>query len=60
MKFTTISSLLLAAVTAVVAAPLAEEKRDVYDPKVLYPHAGTVWYSGQTHNVTWYVEHNLQ
>ncbi|KAI0647624.1 hypothetical protein C8Q79DRAFT_960456 [Trametes meyenii] len=36
------------------AAPLAElEKRDVYVPPVLYPHAGTVWYKGQTHNVTW-------
>ncbi|EKM56246.1 uncharacterized protein PHACADRAFT_253270 [Phanerochaete carnosa HHB-10118-sp] len=33
------------------AAPL--EKRDVYSPPVLYPHTGTVWYSGQTHNVTW-------
>lgn len=31
------------------------EKRDVYTPPVLYPHAGTVWYKGQTHNVTWYV-----
>ncbi|KAL1947929.1 hypothetical protein VTO73DRAFT_13653 [Trametes versicolor] len=29
------------------------EKRDVYTPPVLYPHAGTVWYKGQTHNVTW-------
>ncbi|EIW54310.1 uncharacterized protein TRAVEDRAFT_52018 [Trametes versicolor FP-101664 SS1] len=33
------------------AAPL--ETRDVYAPPVLYPHAGTVWYKGQTHNVTW-------
>ncbi|OJT03527.1 hypothetical protein TRAPUB_5806 [Trametes pubescens] len=29
------------------------EKRVVYTPPVLYPHAGTVWYKGQTHNVTW-------
>ncbi|OJT03530.1 hypothetical protein TRAPUB_5809 [Trametes pubescens] len=29
------------------------EKRDVYTPPVLYPHTGTVWYKGQTHNVTW-------
>ncbi|KAH9852786.1 hypothetical protein C2E23DRAFT_150550 [Lenzites betulinus] len=36
------------------AAPLSElERRDVYTPPVLYPHAGTVWYKGQTHNVTW-------
>ncbi|KZW01617.1 hypothetical protein EXIGLDRAFT_598323, partial [Exidia glandulosa HHB12029] len=28
-------------------------KRDVYDPQVLYPHSGTVWYLGATHNVTW-------
>ena len=31
----------------------AGEKRDVFVPPVLYPHAGTVWYKGQTHNVTW-------
>ncbi|KAI8986245.1 hypothetical protein BD414DRAFT_416500 [Trametes punicea] len=36
------------------AVPFAElEKRDVFDPPVLYPHAGTVWYKGQRHNVTW-------
>ncbi|KAI0823551.1 hypothetical protein BC628DRAFT_517081 [Trametes gibbosa] len=36
------------------AAPFSElEKRSVYTPPVLYPHAGTVWYKGQTHNVTW-------
>ncbi|KAI0629495.1 hypothetical protein C8Q77DRAFT_1161104 [Trametes polyzona] len=36
------------------AAPVTElERRDVYTPPVLYPHAGTVWYKGQTHNVTW-------
>ncbi|GJE98814.1 hypothetical protein PsYK624_150510 [Phanerochaete sordida] len=29
------------------------ESRDVYSPPVLYPHTGTVWYSGQRHNVTW-------
>ena len=31
----------------------AAQKRDVYSPRVLYPHTGTVWYSGQRHNVTW-------
>ncbi|KAI0328378.1 hypothetical protein GY45DRAFT_1222498, partial [Cubamyces sp. BRFM 1775] len=36
------------------AVPVAEmEKRDIWDPQLLYPHAGTVWYKGQTHNVTW-------
>lgn len=28
--------------------------RDVFVPPVTYPHAGTVWQVGQTHNVTWY------
>jgi hypothetical protein len=70
MKFFTITSIasaLLAAVAPAAAAPL--QKRDVWAPKVLYPHAGTVWYKGQvsnpsqptdaalmraqTHNVTW-------
>ncbi|KAI0076418.1 hypothetical protein K474DRAFT_1662933 [Panus rudis PR-1116 ss-1] len=38
-----------------VALPVTEEleKRDVFVPKVLYPHAGTTWYKGQRHNVTW-------
>ncbi|KIP03163.1 hypothetical protein PHLGIDRAFT_78018 [Phlebiopsis gigantea 11061_1 CR5-6] len=35
------------------AAAPTSEKRDVYTPPVLYPHSGTVWYSGQKHNVTW-------
>lgn len=57
MKFTTIAAVLLSAVAQLAltgATPIAN-KRDVYVPPVLYPHAGTVWYSGQTHNVTWYV-----
>ncbi|RPD59926.1 hypothetical protein L227DRAFT_593704 [Lentinus tigrinus ALCF2SS1-6] len=29
------------------------DRKDVFDPPVLYPHAGTVWYKGQRHNVTW-------
>lgn len=41
----------LAASGAAFAVPV--ETRDVYSPKVLYPHSGTVWYSGQRHNVTW-------
>ncbi|KAI0371383.1 hypothetical protein BV20DRAFT_965600 [Pilatotrama ljubarskyi] len=35
----------------VAGVPL--ETRDVYAPPILYPHAGTVWYKHQTHNVTW-------
>ncbi|KAI0771085.1 hypothetical protein BD413DRAFT_476760 [Trametes elegans] len=36
------------------AMPVAAlEKRDVYVPPVLYPHAGTVWHKGETQNVTW-------
>lgn len=42
---------LLLATAATLAC--AAETRDVYSPPVLYPHAGTVWYSGQRHNVTW-------
>lgn len=39
-----------------LGAPTASlEKRDVFVPPVLYPHAGTVWTKGQRHNVTWYV-----
>ncbi|OSC98778.1 hypothetical protein PYCCODRAFT_1396376 [Trametes coccinea BRFM310] len=29
------------------------DKRAVFTPPVTYPHAGTVWFKGQTHNVTW-------
>ena len=34
------------------AAPVVEQ-RDVYTPRVTYPHQGTVWYRGQTHNIKW-------
>ncbi|GLB45477.1 hypothetical protein LshimejAT787_2300370 [Lyophyllum shimeji] len=37
--------------TLVAAAPV--NPRDVYVPPVLYPHQGTVWRRGSTHNVTW-------
>ncbi|KAI0053970.1 hypothetical protein FA95DRAFT_1579052 [Auriscalpium vulgare] len=54
---TTITNLVLlflSLLTIVSAAPLAElERRDVYTPPVLYPHAGTVWKIGNRHNVTW-------
>ena len=55
MKFTTaLSALALAFVSStsyVAAAPI--DARDVWDPKVLYPHSGTVWKLGARHNVTW-------
>ncbi|KAI0685043.1 hypothetical protein BC835DRAFT_1386245 [Cytidiella melzeri] len=55
MKFTsTVSTLFVFAAAIIVsAAPLSQPTRDVWDPKVLYPHAGTVWNSGERHNVTW-------
>ena len=54
MMFTkTLAAVFLGALGMSTAAPTIE-KRDVYAPPVLYPHSGTVWYSGQTHNVTWY------
>lgn len=52
MKFTSIVPALFAAAVA-SAAPVEHKARDVWDPKLTYPHAGTVWFSGQTHNVTW-------
>lgn len=55
MKFTALALTLLSALTLSSAAPLNSEKRDVYSPPVLYPTTGTVWYSGQRHNVTWCV-----
>ncbi|KAI0771084.1 hypothetical protein BD413DRAFT_434197, partial [Trametes elegans] len=33
------------------------ERRDVFVPPVLYPHAGTVWNKGERHNVTWDTSH---
>ncbi|KAI0636381.1 hypothetical protein C8Q77DRAFT_1092437 [Trametes polyzona] len=45
------AQLVLGAPAAALAASL--EKRDVFVPPVLYPHAGTVWTVGQRHNVTW-------
>jgi hypothetical protein len=61
MKFTSITTfasiLLASAFSGVAGSPVASarslEKRDVFVPPVLYPHAGTVWTFGQRHNVTW-------
>ncbi|KDR80957.1 hypothetical protein GALMADRAFT_241511 [Galerina marginata CBS 339.88] len=56
-SFTTFASLLVSAFSVISASPVADptvlEKRDVFVPPVLYPHAGTVWTIGQRHNVTW-------
>ncbi|KAJ7103885.1 hypothetical protein C8R44DRAFT_808305 [Mycena epipterygia] len=53
MKFALTHVLALVA-AAVHAMPLTTlETRDVFTPPVTYPHAGTVWFVGQTHNVTW-------
>ncbi|KAF4598602.1 hypothetical protein AB1N83_013090 [Pleurotus pulmonarius] len=56
MYFTNLLTISYVAIVALVsslasAAPILP--RDVYVPPVLYPHAGTVWYVGQRHNVTW-------
>lgn len=54
--FTTFAVALIAPLQLVAAIPITEaslEKRDVFVPPVLYPHAGTVWTKGQRHNVTW-------
>ncbi|KAI0351565.1 hypothetical protein OH77DRAFT_1498514 [Trametes cingulata] len=48
--FASLAQLVFAAPAALVASL---EKRDVFVPPVLYPHAGTVWTKGQRHNVTW-------
>lgn len=53
MQFLSIVSALLAAAATASAAPFAPQARDVWAPKITYPHAGTVWKSGQRHNVTW-------
>ncbi|KII88217.1 hypothetical protein PLICRDRAFT_41366 [Plicaturopsis crispa FD-325 SS-3] len=47
------SLVLAAASTAALAVPAARSALDVFVPPITYPHAGTQWYRGQTHNVTW-------
>ncbi|PSR75319.1 hypothetical protein EW026_g7822 [Hermanssonia centrifuga] len=53
MMFMTAIAALLGVASQVANAAPVHETRDVWDPRILYPHAGTVWYSGQRHNVTW-------
>lgn len=50
MQFT---AAVLLALAGLASAVPALDPRDVYDPKVTYPHAGTVWRTGEHHNVTW-------
>ncbi|KAJ7499961.1 hypothetical protein FB451DRAFT_1207088 [Mycena latifolia] len=45
-------AVMLAAAVGASARPTVQP-RDVFVPPILYPHAGTVWYSFQRHNVTW-------
>ncbi|KAI0737891.1 hypothetical protein C8Q80DRAFT_1275935 [Daedaleopsis nitida] len=43
----------LSALTQTACAAPVVEKRDIWSPPLTYPHQGTVWYTGQSHNVTW-------
>ncbi|KIJ62574.1 hypothetical protein HYDPIDRAFT_30179 [Hydnomerulius pinastri MD-312] len=53
--FTTLFITFMSLFALVASLPLSArlQARDVFVPPVLYPHAGTVWYVGQYHNVTW-------
>jgi len=44
-------SVVLSAAFLSSATPL--EKKDVWSPRVLYPHTGDTWIAGEHHNVTW-------
>lgn len=43
----------LGVVSQIASAAPVLDARDVYVPPITYPHKGTVWHSGQRHNVTW-------
>ncbi|KAA1469220.1 hypothetical protein DENSPDRAFT_592817 [Dentipellis sp. KUC8613] len=56
MKFTnavTSTLVLASAALSSLAAAVPLSRRDVYAPRVTYPHNGTVWTVGERHNVTW-------
>ncbi|KAJ7124387.1 hypothetical protein C8R44DRAFT_980677 [Mycena epipterygia] len=50
--FAAVAALMLGSASA-RPAQMETQKRDVFVPPILYPHAGTVWFSFQRHNVTW-------
>ncbi|OCH88477.1 hypothetical protein OBBRIDRAFT_780108 [Obba rivulosa] len=52
-SFTKTLFFFLLSLFALAAAAPVIQIRDVFVPPVTYPHAGTVWYVGQHHNVTW-------
>jgi len=54
MKYFTTALVAAATLTSsALGAALPLEPRDVFVPPITYPHSGTVWYTGQRHNVTW-------
>lgn len=56
LRLVSIFTALFALFTFALALPVAVEdldRRDVWAPAILYPHAGTVWKVGNHHNVTW-------
>ena len=53
MKFTAYVFGIILALASGVTAVTVPKPLEVFDPPILYPHAGTVWYAGQYHNVTW-------
>ncbi|KAF9054632.1 hypothetical protein BJ165DRAFT_1440194, partial [Panaeolus papilionaceus] len=54
MKFFSTASVLLGAIAAATALPVADlNLRDVFVPPILTPTAGTVWTAGQRVTVTW-------
>ncbi|KAI0748736.1 hypothetical protein C8Q80DRAFT_756086 [Daedaleopsis nitida] len=56
MMFTAPLVVLAAICNVVYAAPSAEAG-NVWAPVITYPHHGTIWYTGQRHNVTWDASH---
>jgi len=51
--FITFLFALLSLSTLGLATPLNINARDVWDPRVTCPHAGTTWIVGRHYNVTW-------
>jgi hypothetical protein len=53
MKFMTTFAALLLSASAVLAAPVQLNGRDVWAPKVRNPNASTVWQVGESYVVEW-------